>query len=213
MVSLKSLSAGLLVSTIALFCGGCAGTESRRSAEKEAIEKALGDDWGTTAIPIGTASFSAKEMTVVRAAESAGLLNIRETPSSTGATETKVELTATPKLRLLATGDAVPGNQEGMKLLLVRISDCRVDKISSDEVYKGPLVASPVERYRVVVGTYNDIPTAAAAEVGEPLATQTVQQRKFRCVVKYRLLRARWEAVACDTGLLNSKAWRTSNVQ
>ena len=206
MVLVKSLSTALLLSTIALFCGGCAGTESRRSAKKEAIEKTLSEDWGTTAIPIGTASFSDKEMTVVRAAESAGLLNVRETPGRT-ATATHVELTATPKLRLLAIpGVAVPGNQDGMNVLFVRISDCRVDKISSDDVYKGPLAASPIARYRLVLGTYNDIPTPAAAEVGEPLATQTVQQRKFRCVLKYGLLTAQWKAVACDTGLMNTQA-------
>ena len=113
----------LLVPAMALCCGGCAGPESRRSAEKETIEKSLTEDWGYAEVPIGTASFSDKEMTVVRAAESAGLLSVRATPGGMQG-KTNVELTATPKLRLLATGDAAPGSQEGMKVLVVRISDC-----------------------------------------------------------------------------------------
>lgn len=96
--------------------------------------------------------------------------------------------------------------------LRVKIQESSVDKIVTDDEYKGPL-AGLGEKHRLVLGIYRRIPTSAAVVAGAGMAGQDQEKFRFRCVVRYSDFKKEWSVVAIDAGSVDPERWFTDHVK
>jgi hypothetical protein len=174
-------------------------------------------------IPTGTElRITGNTLADLKKAESSGLVELRH-PSWMEAG--LVEVVATAKLLGVALNpDAawtakdseqyLGGEAGGNKsfIVRVRIRQATMEKILTDEEYKGPL-ASPGEKHRLLLGTFRNAPTSTAAVVGPGLAWQDEISLRFRCVVKYSEFKKDWSVVALDVGSIDPEQWFGSKVR
>ena len=188
---------------------------------RAAIEQAITAEAGVTSIPTGRARFASQDVEKLRHAERAGLVTVRSIPqtywdsflSQTQNLGAPLDVAPTDKLLKVSVdphGTAIVNTD--VKILSVRVSNDKIETITTDEPYSGPL-ATLGEKYRLMLGTYRDVPTPAAAVLGMPLATQEQLHRRFRSVLKYDQFAKRWSVVAFDVGPLDHDVWRSNNVR
>ena len=133
------------------------------------IEGALDQQYGFVAIPTGLMNIAGGPLLTERKkAASAGLVSLRQIPqdywssfaSSTQGMGSPFEVTATPKLLgvAIARNDSPKG---AVQILRVGVQESKMDKVVTEEEYKGPL-ATPGEKHYIILGLYRRIPTSAA---------------------------------------------------
>jgi hypothetical protein len=170
----------------------------------------------------------------LRQAESAGLVELRPHPWEPAG---RIEVVGTPKLVGIAlnpdsanpvwtahnsqtfivgeAGDNDPRKRWSQTYRVpARIFEAKIDKIVTDEEYKGSL-ASPGDKQRLILGTFRETPTSAAFPefVGHTWLKQEAFLAKFRCIVQYSEFKKEWSVVALDVGSINPERWETSNVR
>jgi hypothetical protein len=189
-----------------------------------AIERSLNGALGVLAIPCcGQFNLAGDSLSILKAAERAGLVTLRELPqaywdsflSRTQGTGQPFVVKATDKLTNITgiSSDSLPENFSPSRGgLVVAVSTAKVEKVVTDEEYKGPL-ASPGEKHRLLLGLYKAIPTPAAAAVGPALANQEEKTFQFRCIARYSDLKKAWSVVAIDAGSVEPERWFTNNVK
>ena len=183
------------------------------------VEQALIDLTGNFSVPIGKTRLAGNDLAQVKQLETAGLIVLREISQAywdsflnrTQGLGTPVQIAGTSKLMSLQPS-VIPVNGRDLRIFRVKIADVTVDEVTTDQDYVGPL-ATPGEKYRIMLGTFRKVPTPAAAILGASLATQTEARMKFRSVVKYSQFAKAWAFVAIDTGFLNTNEWLSSNVR
>jgi len=183
------------------------------------VEKALVEVTGTFSVPIGQTRLSGNDLAQVKQLEASGLVAVREVPQAywdsflnrTQGLGTPVQVTETSKLMSLQPA-VMPVAGTTLRIFRVSIANITIDEVTADGDYVGPL-ATPGEKYRIMLGTYRKVPIPAAAIFGPSLATQTEVRMKFRSVVKYDQFAKIWALVAFDTGFLNTNEWLSSNVR
>lgn len=210
-----------LLATIALGTVGCSTPDT--SARNRAIEETLNQAIQVFEIPTGTElSITGDVLAYLKKAEAAGLVEVRH-PSWMAAG--LIEVIATPKLVGVALNPTAAwtaldserfmgheaGDSNDRFRVRVRVRQAKMDKILTDEEYKGPL-AAPGEKHRLILGTFRNTPSSAAAVVGLGFATQEEILLRFRCVVKYSEFKKEWSVVAFDMGSINPEQWFTSRV-
>jgi len=212
-----------VLAAIALSTVGCSTPDT--SGRNRVIEGALNQAFGIIGVPTGPQlRVTGELLAFLKRAESAGLVTVREIPqgfwdsflNTTQGMGTPFEVVATPKLLGIALGTDTDQPQtippKPVRNLLVRVSEAKMDRILTDEEYKGSL-ATPGEKHRLILGTFKSIPTAAAAVVGRDVAKQEEYLARFRCVVKYSEFKKAWSLVALDIGSTDPEQWYTSNVK
>ena len=210
-----------VLGAIALSTVGCSSPDT--SGRNRVIEGALNQAFGIIGIPTGPQLRVTDEvLAFLKKAESAGLVRVREIPQGywdsflnrTQGMGRPFEVVQTEKLNSVAL-DPTEGGEAGQEpnaVLHVRVSEAKMDRILTDEEYKGSL-ATPGEKHRLILGTFKSIPTAAAAVVGRDVAKQEEYLARFRCVVKYSEFKKAWSLVALDVGSTDPEQWYTSNVK
>jgi hypothetical protein len=208
----------LVIAGVALATGGCGAPDT--PGRNRVIEGALHERYGFLAIPTGLVNVAGNPLlTVLKTAESAGLVRLRQIPqdywssflSRTQGIGSPFEVTATP--RLLGVAIVGTGSPKGaVQVLRVDVLESKIDKVVTEEEYKGPL-ATPGEKHYIILGLYRMIPTSAARVVGSGLAIQDEAQFRFRCVVRYSEFKKEWGVVAIDAGSVTPEQWFTSNVK
>src|ERR1051325_2284453 len=176
----------MLGMVIMLFVTGCDNGD--RSVRRKALEDHL-NVMGQKVFETGKQRLPDDLLEFDRRAQAAGLITLREIPESywgsflsqTQGMGTPVEITPTQKLLTLAGATPDPRDAAAGRNLLVRVSSFKIDQVTTDEKYKGQL-AQPGEEYRILLGTYREIPTAAAAVV--PFSPKSDIRRRFRVVMK-----------------------------
>lgn len=210
------IPATILLSTLA-----CSMPDT--SARNAAIERTLNEVFPALEIPTGTELRLAQDVLAkVKNAESAGLVELRH-PSWMAAG--LIEVVATPKLIGVALNPGIAwtakssndylggeaGDNPDRFRVRVKVREARIEKVLTDEEYKGPL-AAPGEKHRLVLGTFRSLPSSAAAVVGPGLASPVESLLRFRCVAKYSDFKKEWSVVAFDVGSLDPELWFTSHV-
>jgi hypothetical protein len=210
-----------VLAAIALSNVGCSTPDT--SGRNRVIEAALNQAFGIIGIPTGPQlRVTDGVLAFLKKAESAGLVRVREIPQGywdsflnrTQGMGRPFEVVGTEKLNGVALNPyfgGEPGDDPNV-VLRVRVSEAKMDRILTDEEYKGPL-ATPGEKHRLILGTFKNIPTAAATVVGRDVAKQEEYLARFRCVVKYSEFKKAWSLVALDVGSTDPEQWYTSNVK
>jgi hypothetical protein len=214
----RSLVRAPIVFTL-IMAATAACAASGLSDREKVIEQVVTTVTGTFSIPTGQTRVTPADLATLQNVQAAGLITLREIPRAywdsfmnrTQGLGTAVELKATEKL-LSMSPEEVPVQGANIKILRIKIADDRIDELTTDSVYAGPL-STPGEQYRIMLGTYKHVPTSAAAVLGPKLAAQSETRLKFRCIVKYNQFAKVWTVVAFDTGERNTEAWRSSNVR
>ena len=204
------------LASIAIATVGC-GTPDV-SGRNKAIQDALDQAYGSVLFVTGTMNLGANNLPPLRKAESAGLITLRQIPqdywggflSQTQGLGTPFEVTATPKL--LAVAVAASDLKAAGKVLKVKVQEARMDKVVTEEEYKGPL-ATPGEKHVLLLGLYRRVPTPAAKVLGGDVVGQEEQPFRFRCVLKYSEFKKEWSVVAIDAGTVNPEQWLTNNIK
>ena len=191
------------------------------AGRNRAIESAVNEVFGILYIPTGPQlRLTNSGVAFLRKAEAAGLVKIREVPqgsldlffNQTQGLGRPFQVVSTDKLAGIALNPNLGGEPGSNPNYTeeVRISEAKIDKVISDEAYQGPL-ATPGEKYRLILGTVKSTPTPAAAVVGPNLSTPSVA--RFRCVVKYSEFKKAWSVIALDMGSIDVEQWNTNNVK
>lgn len=209
---------------IALCAVSCASPDisGRNRVIEDAVNQAVGVlefSWGPQLRLKGNA------LAYLKKADAAGLVIVKEIPQSfwdSFASSTFMEggppfaVTATDKLKRIAVDPKVEdyANMAGGGIFpyRVRVGDSNITKVLTDEEYKGSL-ATPGEKHRLILGTFQNTPTPAAAVVGRDLSRQDGYVGRFRCVVKYSDFKKEWSVTALDVGSIDPEQWYTSNVK
>ena len=203
--------AGIVLQTMA--CGG-----PDISGATNAIAHALEERYCVLTIPVGTTMVS-RQLGFLKMFESEQLITLRTIPqgywdSFLGNTQglgSPFEITPTPKLLAIALPQP-PAAKDEPAVLRVQVNQVRVGNIISEEEYKGPL-ATPGEKYRLVLGVYAIDANAATAVVGSQLSAKASGALKFRTVVRYSAFNKEWSVVAIDAGSVDRDKWFTDNVK
>ena len=95
-------------------------------------------------------------------------------------------------------------------LLFIRTANCKVKKIIRDTPYESEYL-SKTEQYRLVLGTYERIPTEFVKTLGHD-GVKT-KEYKFRALLKLNPFNDHYTFVAGDWGIIEEDGWHTSNVR
>jgi hypothetical protein len=188
------------------------------SGRNKAIQGALDQAYGSVKFATGVMSLGANNLPPLRKAESAGLITLRQIPqdywggffSRTQGLGSPFEVTATPKLLAVAVAASDPN--ASVKVLKVKVQEDKMDKVVTEEEYKGPL-ATPGEKHVLLLGLFRMVPTSAAKVLGSDFTLQEEQPFRFRCVLTYSEFKKEWSVVAIDAGTVNPEQWLTNNVK
>lgn len=99
---------------------------------------------------------------------------------------------------------------DALRPFTVKISEPRVISVVSDDEYSGAL-ATPGEKYRIVLGTYRRVPTANAN--ANPTWKVPEEIFRFRAVMRFSVFTKEWSVLALDGGFIDREDWWTDNVK
>lgn len=208
-----------LAATVVVGCG-----IPNKAGRERAIEAAITDQYGGISIRCcGQMSLDQETLAFLKRMEAAGLVTVREIPqaywdsflSRTQGTGRPFEIAATQRFKQIVgikPDDADQDVAHGGLGVTFTIQTATIDKVVTDEEYRGPL-ASPGETHRLVLGVYTATPNSYATALGPAITPQAPKQFRFRCVARYSGTKKDWSIVALDAGSLDPERWFTNNVR
>ncbi len=216
---MPNVTSVFLSRVLASTCVLALACHAQTSDARGAVEQVLIQAAGSFSVPIGKTRLDDKTLALVGQLQRAGLVVVSQIPQAywdsylnrTQGLGTPVQIAGTSKLMSL-NPPVIPVAGQELRIFRVKIADVRIDEVTTDQDYSGPL-ATPGEKYRLILGTFLKVPTEVASVLGPALAAQSEDRSKFRSIVKYNQFAKTWQVIAFDTGLLNTDTWLSSNVR